>query len=1487
MARAAIAEKSPNGDTLGEPAGTDGAAKAPGRRPGVQRRALIVLGPHRSGTSALTRVLSLSGAALPTHLLPAVDGLPNDGNSQAGFWESKTLMLLHEEALASAGSRWDDPFDMSPTWFQSADAEAYTHRLAEALAAEFGDAPLIVAKDPRISRLAPIWKATLQKLQVEANWVIAVRNPLDVAASLNHRDGFPQPKGLLLWLTYFLAAERHTRDEIRIFVSYADLLEDWRGVISQIGNRLGLSFSRRSHLAGAEIDDFLDLKLRHHTAAASEVAVREDVSGWVKDAFRWALQAAAGKPVDSIQLDDIHLAFHQASTAFGPLLAAAEYGSQKRLEEESRLIQEVKDLKRGLASRKDDLNRIKGELANMRQIADHRQKEITMLNVKKSEEIARAKAEKMLSLHIAAEREDKLDRALGDLRFEVRSIRDRLEVKTATHSVSKSSGVQLETRSMPTGRVKAIAFYLPQFHPIAENDQWWGKGFTEWTNVTRAKPCFTSHQQPLLPSELGFYDLRIPEVQIQQASLAREYGIAGFCYYYYWFHGRKLLERPLEGMLASGEPDFPFCLCWANENWTRRWDGEDEAILIAQEHSPESDARFIDDVLPALLDPRYIKRNGEPLLLVYRADLLADPLRTTSVWREAACAAGLPGLHLCAVWKVENPLPLGFDGLVEFPPHHFPHKRISDELEGATDDFEGEVFDYAAGVEAVEQLKERVFPVYRGVMSGWDNTPRRGEKAWIFVNNTAEVYGKWLKKVVRESAARRGEDDQFVFINAWNEWAEGATLEPSRMHGRSYLEATRSALESPIDSKTELGKLELRISDRLERLGEELERLGGELNELNSSLQETTGRVDQILSEHQTALQWLRHVDDDLAAKYAGLRSELADELTRLRARVDTGENRSRRIRELGIRVDGLQRLALSRLAESPSRRLWLGLDYGILGLILKYPIWLLSGRLRRGLSWWRQARRIFRTGLFDSDYYRNRYPDVRDSGIDPLYHYVRFGAAQGRDPNSFFCGGQYLESFPELAVSGQNPLIHYLAHSFQNAGPGFIGDPGEDGSDVGADPSDPSSGSVGDSESGEDQSRVESLAPHKELESLRWTLNQHQVEKRGPQTIPLLFVSHDAARAGSQIYLLEVIRSFSKMPELEIYLIICKGGELRADFEHFAHVFEVQGHSQSERCEESIIVDAVRAIGESPGVVICNTVATGNVAKALNDIKLPVISIIHELPTTIKTLGEHNLRDAIDSSEAVIVVSEFVKNALIESFDIPDDRLTVLVTGIAGWQPESEAGDGGARRRIFERYGLPDDAALILGCGSIHHRKGTDLFVQVARDVILDHGLDHAYFLWVGGDEQGPLFRSWCKHDIAASELPGRVLFAGQQDSTVDYYLAADAFLLTSREDPFPLVNLEALARGLPIVAFRGAGGAEEALADDAGILVPYLDTAEMARAVVRLLEAPRYRAEISQRALSRARERYRWDRFIGELRDLVAGYVAQPKRPPGTLSD
>jgi lipopolysaccharide biosynthesis protein len=332
-------------------------------------------------------------------------------------------------------------------------------------------------------------------------------------------------------------------------------------------------------------------------------------------------------------------------------------------------------------------------------------------------------------------------------------------------------------------RARLIAFYLPQFHPIPENDAWWGRGFTEWTNVGKAKPLFEGHYQPHLPAHLGFYDLRLPEARAAQAAMAEQYGIEGFCYWHYWFAGQRLLERPFNEVLASGEPGLPFCLAWANETWSRRWLGEEKDILVKQTYSREDDLAHVRWLLKAFADPRYIRINGRPLFAIYRPLNLPDACRTTDVFRSECERHGLPEPYLVGInaHAERDYRDLGFDSTLDFEPQ-------LGLLDGTFD--QGiKVYDYVA---ARRKMTSRVrdYPVYPCIFVRWDNSPRRGENGIVFVNSTPENFERGLKEVV-ESVVHKPLDNRLVFVNAWNEWAEGNHLEPDLKYGLQYLEAVR------------------------------------------------------------------------------------------------------------------------------------------------------------------------------------------------------------------------------------------------------------------------------------------------------------------------------------------------------------------------------------------------------------------------------------------------------------------------------------------------------------------------------------------------------------------------------------------------------------------------------------------------------------------------------------------------------------------------
>jgi lipopolysaccharide biosynthesis protein len=358
--------------------------------------------------------------------------------------------------------------------------------------------------------------------------------------------------------------------------------------------------------------------------------------------------------------------------------------------------------------------------------------------------------------------------------------------------------------------IRAIAMYLPQFHPIPENDEWWGKGFTEWTNVTKAKPLFPGHYQPHLPADLGFYDLRLPEVRVHQAELAKQYGIHGFCYYHYWFNGRRILERPFNEVLASGKPDFPFCLCWANENWTRTWSGGSQDILLEQNYSHEDDLEHIRSLLAAFNDPRYIKIDGKPLFLVYRTELLPNPARTAEIWREEAIKQGIGELYLVRVESFINnidPKTIGFDAAVEFAPDwaNLGAKLFNNEFlsilakiglfpKALTDN---KVIDYDTLASAMMRKPKPDYLRFPGVTPCWDNSARRKKNAAIFINSTPDKYEEWLADAINKVCTYETGSPKLLFVNAWNEWAEGNHLEPDQKWGHAYLQATLNAITNP------------------------------------------------------------------------------------------------------------------------------------------------------------------------------------------------------------------------------------------------------------------------------------------------------------------------------------------------------------------------------------------------------------------------------------------------------------------------------------------------------------------------------------------------------------------------------------------------------------------------------------------------------------------------------------------------------------------
>ncbi len=350
--------------------------------------------------------------------------------------------------------------------------------------------------------------------------------------------------------------------------------------------------------------------------------------------------------------------------------------------------------------------------------------------------------------------------------------------------------------------MKIIAYYLPQYHPFKENNEWWGAGFTEWTNVGKAKKYFKDHYQPKVPKDLGYYDLRIADVRKQQANLAKEAGIDGFCYWHYWFgNGRRLLEMPFNEVLKTGEPDFPFCLGWANESWKAKvWDFNStkrDRILIEQLYPGEQDyTDHFYTVFEAFKDKRYLRKDNKPIFVVYKPFLIPDPTNFIKIWRKLAIKEGLEGIHFIgSTEKSENIEPImnmGFDAINMVRHGEYAYnKRLLKKILIPTILYK--IFrkplkiSYSLMIQYFVQKEERAKNVYPSIIPNWDHTPRSGRKGSIFHNSTPDLFAIHVKDVFK-SIENKDDQDKIIFLKSWNEWGEGNYMEPDLRFGKKYIE---------------------------------------------------------------------------------------------------------------------------------------------------------------------------------------------------------------------------------------------------------------------------------------------------------------------------------------------------------------------------------------------------------------------------------------------------------------------------------------------------------------------------------------------------------------------------------------------------------------------------------------------------------------------------------------------------------------------------
>lgn len=749
---------------------------------------VCITGMHRSGTSMIARGLNICGI----YLGEEKDIYPGNKDNPEGYWENSSFVNLNETILFSLKGGWDIPPNFVSGWENSEEIKPY-YDIAKKTIKNVSTHTHWGWKDPRTSLLLPFWKKMLPDLKV----IVCIRNPYEVAQSLARRGYSSTAFSINLWNTYYESLLASLSDKDYIVTHYESFFYDGSTELRRLLSYLSMPI------------DNSKIEIASNTINA---AIRHNLATYIE------LEKIV--PIETVALYK-----KLCSKAGGVFYDHSTMEIDGRNRRKNKIGSDYKNEGTGNNHNSFDLDLMHQEKSLEMNIRDPRHfhkggnqpirsKTRLEMFLNKLKVVLLYDGPRGVYLRISNRFKRKflshLQQKWLKLLVDFRQSRFFTEsVKFIDHYTNtllpslntiKDEYVPIsEDDFNGNAKVKLVAFYLPQFHPIPENNEWWGRGFTEWTNVSKAIPQFLGHYQPHLPDELGFYDLRIPEVQYRQIELARKYGIFGFCFYYYWFNGKRLLEQPLDQFINDSENSFPFSICWANENWTRRWDGQEDEILIDQKHSVESDMDFIQDIVPLLRHKNYICINDRPILIVYRANVLPDPAGTAKRWKDYCQSIGMKEPYLIAAQThfFNNPTNIGFDAAVQFPPHNKTLASINHKLEILNPNYDGHVVDYKDAWPILSKLsKNHHYKLFRTVFPGWDNEPRRPGKGYTFAFSTPQEYRKWLEDAMNDTFKENSKEERIVFINAWNEWAEGAHLEPDRRFGYAYLQATLDALNS-------------------------------------------------------------------------------------------------------------------------------------------------------------------------------------------------------------------------------------------------------------------------------------------------------------------------------------------------------------------------------------------------------------------------------------------------------------------------------------------------------------------------------------------------------------------------------------------------------------------------------------------------------------------------------------------------------------------
>ncbi|MEZ9699194.1 glycoside hydrolase family 99-like domain-containing protein [Vibrio sp. 10N.261.46.E12] len=819
------------------------------------RKLIVVLGMHRSGTSAITKSLQTLGVGLGTDLYAA------GADNPKGFWEDVDCLAINEKLLSILGSAHDH---LAFSWTElesNLELQDLKRQAIDLINRKLDENGGIWGfKDPRTCRLLSFWQDVFKNIECDVSYVIAIRNPLSVADSLLKRNQMAKAKSHVLWLQHTIPSLELTHNTSRVIVDYDNLMKEPYPQIVRLAGTLSMAVpSKDSQQVSSFINDFIDEDLRHTEYTLEDLKNNEDVPLSVYQFYSFLnKQSCREENVDVIELNKVLTGLRLSCGEIKPLTILVESLEQEIGSLSAELLLVGED-KRDLTQK---IHELEAKLLNLNEEYEGLKSINSELNVSNENYERAIQSEKKQNTLILNSRSWRVTKPLrnvsaffSDIReqflsYDPRSIWHRLPISTdfkiklksavfetfpfvfrntdaykawynMNHSESNdwtiantsritkdfdsSTYVSKTTVPCPSELpVKLIAFYLPQFHEIPENNEWWGDGFTEWTNVKSGQPLFEGHYQPHVPDEdIGYYNLLDSKVQQQQIEMAKLYGVGGFCFYYYWFGGKRLLEQPIENYLENKELDHPFCLCWANENWCRRWDGRENEILISQDHSCEDDIAFAADVARYMRDSRYIRIDDKPLLVVYRPSLLPSAKKTVKRWRNYFRENGIGEVYIAYTQSFErfNPKRLGFDAAIEFPPNNSTPPNITNSVKPLNSSFSGNVFDWSIFLKRSRKWNKPVsYRLFRSVCPSWDNTARRKNNSTIFAGSNPADYQKWLENAVQDTCDNiENPDERLVFVNAWNEWAEGAHLEPDLKYGYAWLEATRKALTGELD----------------------------------------------------------------------------------------------------------------------------------------------------------------------------------------------------------------------------------------------------------------------------------------------------------------------------------------------------------------------------------------------------------------------------------------------------------------------------------------------------------------------------------------------------------------------------------------------------------------------------------------------------------------------------------------------------------------